>query len=187
MDYSDQQLVVNYIAGDEKSLEILIKRYLKSIYGFVYCYVGDKQEAEDITQEVFIRVWRNLKKFDQNKNFKTWIFSIAKNASFDWLKKKKTIPFSNFENKKGENLFAEMLTDPALLPDKVFEQVSVAETLNTTINQLSSKYRTVLFLYYNDHFNFREIAGVLNESINTIKSRHLRALVLLKNLLLVRP
>ncbi len=183
MNRSDQQLIASYLAGDEKSLEILIHSYLKPIYSFVLRYVGNEQEAEDITQEVFVRAWRNLKKFDQKKKFKTWIFSIAKNASIDFLKKKKAIPFSEFENEKGQNILVETLINPAPLPDKLFEQSSVGEILNTVMNHLTSKYRMVLFLRYNDHFTFREIAEALGEPLNTIKSRHRRALIQLKKLL----
>ena len=90
----DKILIQQYLKGDEKSLEILIARYLKPIYSFVYKNVGNPSEAEDITQEVFIKIWKNIKKFDQNKNFKPWIFQIAKNTSIDFLRKKKSIPFS---------------------------------------------------------------------------------------------
>jgi len=183
MNHSDQQLIASYLAGDEKSLEILIHRYLKPIYSFVYRYIGNGQEAEDITQEVFVKVWRNLKKFDQKKKFKTWIFSIAKNASIDFLRRKKAIPFSEFENEKGENTFVETLINPAPLPDKLFEQASIGEIVNGAINHLAPKYRMVLFLRYNDHFTFREIAEALGEPLNTIKSRHRRAIILLKKLL----
>jgi len=180
---SDEQLIANCLAGDEKSLEILIKHYLKPIYSFSYRYIGNPQDAEDVTQEVFVKVWRNLKKFDQQKSFKTWIFSIAKNASIDCLRKKKAVPFSNFENEVGENILTETLADPLPLPDELFERVDIAKMLNTVIQQLSPKYRMVLFLRYNDHFNFREISEALDEPLNTIKSRHRRALIQLKKLL----
>lgn len=180
--YSDIQLITDYLKGDEKSLEILIKRYLKSIYNFVYRYIGDKQEAEDITQEVFIKVWRNLKKFDKDKKFKTWVFSIAKNICIDTLRKKKAVPFSEFENKEGKNMLAERLIDLSPLPNEIFERVDIAETLNAAINQLVPRYRIVLFLRYNDHFTFREIAEILEEPLNTIKSRHRRAIVELQKL-----
>ncbi len=180
---SDQKLIANYLAGDEKLLEILIHRYLKPIYSFVYRYVGNEQEAEDITQEVFVKAWRNLKKFDRNKSFKTWIFTIAKNTSIDWLRKKKTIPFSEFENEKGENKFIERLADPTSLFDELLERVGIEEMLDAAINQLAPKYRMVLFLRYNDHFTFREIAGILGESLNTIKTRHRRSIAILRKLL----
>ncbi|MGC8851711.1 MAG: RNA polymerase sigma factor [Minisyncoccia bacterium] len=181
--YSDEQLITNYLAGDEKSLEILIHRYLKPIYNFVYRYIGDEQEAEDITQVVFVKMWKSLKKFDQKKKFKTWIFHIAKNTSLDFLKKKRAIPFSEFENEEGENKLIETLIDPAPLPDELFERANVGEILHTVMNRLAPKYRMILFLRYNDHFTFREISEALGEPLNTIKSRHRRALIKLKGLL----
>lgn len=183
MDYSDQQLIESYLEGNEKSLEILIKRYLKPVYSFVYRYVGDGAAAEDITQEIFVKTWRNLKKFNPNKKFKTWIFTIAKNTSIDWLKKKKAIPFSNFESREGENLFIRTLADPAPLADEMIERAGVTEVVNAAINQLTAKYRRVLLLRYNEHLSFREIAAFLSEPLNTVKSRHRRALIQLKNFL----
>jgi len=189
---SDEKLIASYLTGDEKSLETLIKCYLKPIYSFVYRYIGNSQEAEDITQEVFIKTWRNLKKsvlsmprgFDPQKgSFKTWIFSIAKNTCIDTLKKKKAIPFSEFEDEKGKNVFLEKLVDAAPLPNELFEQVNIARILTLAIEKLLPKYRMVLFLRYNDHFTFREIAEVLKEPLNTVKSRHRRALTQLEKLL----
>ena len=179
----DEQLVVNYLAGDEKSLELLIRRYLRQIYSFTYRYVGNGQDAKDVTQETFVKVWRNLKKFNQQKSFKTWIFAISKNTAFDYLKKKKTIPFSEFENEEGKNAFIETFADPAHLPDKLLEKADMAKILTSVIEKLSPKYRMVLFLRYNDHFSFKEIAESLGESLNTVKSRHRRALIILKKLL----
>ena len=180
MDKSGQELIADYLNGDSQSLEVLIRRHLGPIYSFVYRYVGNRQDAEDITQEVFIKVWRNLKKFDQQKSFKTWIFSIAKNTAIDFLKKKKMIPFSEFDNEGGENTIIETLADPSSLPQELLEKAGMAQTLNAAMEKLSSQYRMVLFLRYNDHFNFREIAESLGEPLNTIKSRHRRALVMLK-------
>lgn len=158
---------------DEKSLEILIKQYLKPIYNFVYRYAGNAQDAEDITQDVFVKVWRNLKKFDRQKSFKAWIFTIAKNTSIDFLKKKKTIPLSSFDT----------LIDPSPLPYEILEQKGMGEMLSRAINKLSPKYRTVLSLSYNKHLTFREIAESLNEPLNTVKSRYRRALIILKKFL----
>ena len=186
MDCSDQQLVNDYLKGDENSLEVLIKRYLKPIYSFVFRYVGDSQEAEDIAQEVFIKVWRNLKKFDQNRSFKTWIFSIAKNTSIDTFKKKKAIPFSKFEDEEGRNVFVETLVDAAPLPNELFARADMARILTSAMEKLLPKYRMVLFLRYNDHFTFREIAESLGESIDTIKTRHRRGIAILKKLLKVK-
>ena len=181
--FSDSQLIADYLKGDEKSLEILIWRYLKSIYRFAFRYVNNEQEAEDITQEVFVKVWRNIKKFDKQKDFKPWIFSIAKNTAVDFFKKKKAIPFSEFENKRGENILAETIGDSSPLPVELLERKDAIGTLAKAINKLVPKYRKTLLLRHNDDLTFREIAESLGESLNTVKSRHHRALIMLKKFL----
>ncbi len=192
---SDEQLINNYLRGDEKSLEILIQRYLKSIHGFVYRYTNGAQETEDIVQEVFVRVWRNIKKFDprrsrlalfgagQQKSFKVWIFHIAKNAAIDFFKKKKVFSFSSFENEKGENIFLDNLIDSAPLPSEIAEQVDAGRLFDAVFKKLPSKYRAVIFLRHDSHLTFREIAESLGEPLHTVKSRHRRALILVKKML----
>ena len=191
----DKNLILKYLEGDKASLDTLIRQYLKPIYTFVYRYVGNEKDAEDITQETFVKVWRNLHKFNERKSlaphrtkdsgsgFKTWIFSIAKNASIDYLRKKKEVPLSQFDDNDGENIILDTLADPSPLPDELFERASLSKTLTLAMEKLSPKYRMVLFLRYNDHFNFREIAESLDQSLNTVKSRHRRALIQLKKIL----
>ena len=183
MNRSGEQLILDYIKGDEASLEWLVNRYLKPIYSFTHRYVGNAQDAEDVTQEGFVKAWKHLERFDQSKSFKTWIFSIAKNTAIDFFKKKKAIPFSEFENEEGEKMIIETLADPFPLPHELLERAGMAQMLTAAMDKLFPKYRMVLFLRYNDHFNFREIAESLGEPINTVKSRHRRALILLRELL----
>jgi RNA polymerase sigma-70 factor (ECF subfamily) len=176
----DKILIKQYLKGDGKSFEILVLKYLKPIYNFACWYIKNRQDAEDITQEVFIKVWRNLKKFDENKKFKAWIFQIAKNAALDFLKKKKEILFSEFENEQGENFFIKKLVNPSPLPNEILEKTEISQKLASIINELPKKYRIVLILHYNDHFTFKEISEILGEPLNTIKSRHQRTILILK-------
>ena len=69
---SDKELIIEYLKGDEKSFELLVARYLKSIYGFAYRQVGNIADTEDITQEVFVRVWKNIKRFNLKKDFRDY-------------------------------------------------------------------------------------------------------------------
>lgn len=175
----DGALIRKCLKGDETALTFLFKHYLRPVYIFVFRLVKDKQDAEEITQETFLKAWRNLKKFDLKKSFRTWIFSIAKNTAFDFLKKKKEILLLNDE----ENSPVLEMPDPGLLPSEILDQKKLKEILEEAIQQLPLKYQMVLFLHYNDHFTFQEIAEILDESINTVKSRHYRALRELKKLL----
>jgi len=170
---NDKKLIIRYLGGDEESLELLIARYLKPIYSFAYKYTGNQQDAEDITQTTFIKAWKHLKRFDRKKSFKTWIFSIAKNTCIDWMRKKKSIYFSDTET----------LISQASLPDDLSERASITQILQSAAEKLLPKYRLVLSFYYNENLNFREIAERLGEPLNTVKSRHRRALIKLKTLL----
>lgn len=176
----DNQLAADYLRGDAGALEILIKRHLRPLYGFICRYVRSASDAEDITQEVFVRVWRHLKKFDQGKSFKTWIFSIAKNACVDWLRKRKTAVLAAFGDEDGEGAALDSLADPAPLPDELLQRRDLADALSAVLAGLPPDYRMVVLLYYHEQFNFREISEIIGEPLNTVKSRHRRALILLK-------
>ncbi len=180
---NDHTLIKQYLKGDEASFEILVQKYMELMYRFVYRYANDAQTAEDITQEVFLKVWRNAKKIDKNKNFKSWLYTVAKNTALDFIKKKKAIPFSKFENEQGKNYLTEKLVDNNLLPSKISEGLEFKHNFLIAIGSLSSKYQLVLTLYYYQYLNFREIAEVLKEPINTIKSRHRRGVILLKKVM----
>lgn len=174
---NDKNLIRQYLAGDEKSLETLIAKYIKPIYSFVYKNVGKQAEAEDIAQEVFVRVWKNLKKFDQSREFKPWLFQIAKNASIDFLRKKKTIPFSNFENENGQNALTESMASPNA---NLIENISDKRVLALALQYLSKNEQKIITLRHTDGMSFQEIADVFEESINTIKSRYRRTLSILR-------
>lgn len=173
----DQKLIQQYLKGDSKSLEILIEKYLKIVYGFVYKNVGGAADAEDITQEIFVKVWKNIRKFDQKKNFKPWIFQIAKNASIDFLRKKKSVPFSKFENEKGQNPFIENIIEKSL---NLLENFANKTTLALAMHGLTNKEQKLINLRHNNGMSFKEIAEIFDESINTIKSRYRRILISLR-------
>lgn len=180
---SDGQLIEKYLKGDKESLEILIKTYLKLVYSFVRQIVHDEAEAEDLTQEVFVRVWKNLKKFDQKKSFKTWIMSIAKNASVDYLRKKKAVPMSAFDDEEGGNAIADNLAAPTPLPSEIVERADAANLIKSAMDQLSENYRTILFLKYYSQLTFRKISELTGVPLHTAKSRHRRALAALRDIL----
>ena len=183
MNITDEQLVAQYLKGDEKSLELLIQKYLNPIYSFVLQYTKERDEAEDLTQEVFVKVWKNINKFKSEYKFKTWLFTIAKNTSLDFLKKKKVVSnFSELENNSENYSFSESLASkiPSIL--ELLKKEESAQELNFAVNQLSPNYRATLKLRYNEGLKFKEIAETLGESIDTIKTRHRRAIKALKNI-----
>lgn len=175
----DKKSIERILTGDASAFSGILNRYLKPIYNFSASLTGDFEAAEDISQETFLKVWKNLKHFDQNKSFKTWIFAIAKNTAYDHLKKKKNLPFSYFENEDGTNPLTEIAGND-MLPDEFLERKDAAKILEKKLRGVPEHYRTILILFYKEDFNLREIAEILDLPYNTVKSRHSRALAKLK-------
>ena len=180
---SDNQLVAEALSGDKKSLEVLLSRYLKPVYGFVYRMTEGSHDTEDVVQEAFLKVWKKLKSFDRDKSFKVWIFAIAKNTALDFLRKKQPASFAEFENDEGKNWIEETFEDSAPLPSELFERKQLKKELETAMGKLSPKSRMAILLHYQDHLTFNEIGEVLGEPLHTVKSRHHRALIALKGYL----
>ena len=180
---SDNELILMAKAGNDQAMETLVSRYLSIVYGACLRYLNNTDEAEDAVQETFIKVWRNLKKIDPQKNFKAWAMEIAKNTCLDAIKRKRAVPLSAFEDEEGNNYLSDSLRSTAPSPDASAEQSILARALTAATDKLSPAYRKVLSLYYKDGLNFREIAETLDEPLHTVKSRHRRAIINLRLIL----
>ena len=177
---SDKELIIRYLNGNEEALQELIQRHLKIVFNFAYRYVGNMHDAEDVTQEVFIKIWKHIEKFDTEKKFTTWILTITRNTALDHLKKKGVHVFADFENDAGENVLIEMLKDDSPLPDDLSIQKEHKAKLQAALVTLNPHQRSVLSLHYHDGLTFAQIGDMLHTSLNTVKSWHRRALLLLK-------
>lgn len=171
--FSDEDLIKAYLDGDEIAFEKLVKRYLPLMYGFVRRYTGNPNNASDISQEIFIKVWKNIKKFDQGKKFKTWIFAIAENTCIDWLRKKTEIPFSVLEKDAGENGLMDILTAKLDRLDDPYEK-------KLLFGNLSSEHKRIITLHDVDKFTFKEIAEMMKKPLNTVKSTYRRGILAIR-------
>ena len=184
MEIKDELLVENYLAGDEAAFRIIVERHLKSVYNFAYYYAGSRKNAEDIAQEVFISIWKNIKKFDRKRNFKAWMFTIAKNTSINWLKKKKPAIFSDLEGERPEERnFAENIPDSSPSLERLFGKKELSERIGSLMKNLDPINRAVLSLHYEKNMSFREISEISGKPLHTVKSRHRRALLKLRKLI----
>ncbi len=183
MERDDKQLISDYLTGNENALHDLIRKYLKALYNFAYRLAGNTEDAEDITQEIFIKVWKNIKRYDQNYSVKTWLFAIARNTTIDWLRKKRDLVFSDFETNEGENILFDTLTDPMPLSDEIIARTEDKKFLNHALSKLPLMYREVIILRYQDGLTFKEIGDIVGKPLDTVKSQHRRALIALRKLL----
>jgi RNA polymerase sigma-70 factor (ECF subfamily) len=179
--YSDEQLVEAYLNGNKEALNLLIKRYLTLIFNYTLGFAKDAAAAEDLAQEVFVKAWKKIKKFDNKYKFKNWLYTIAKNTCLDYLKKNKTINFSELNSADDNLLFEDLIKEAGLSSPEKMELTHKTNVLNSAIDKLPEKYKETIKLHYLSGFKFREIADELKESIETIKSRNRRALIKLRN------
>lgn len=173
---TDEQLIDSYLKGEEHSLEVLIDRYAGHIFNFIRQYIKNGDQAEDLTQETFVKIWKHIKKFDPQKSFRVWLFQIARNTVIDFLRKKKEIHFSDLADEDGEIDFEDFDQDIEDILDKKEARGKIQELFES----LPVKYKSVLSMYYQSEFNFREISEITGLPIDTVKSRHRRAILMIK-------
>lgn len=180
---TDAQLVSEYLSGDEAAFESLVGRYLRRVYSFSARLTGNAQDAEEIAQETFLKVWRNLKKYRSDSSFKTWLFAIARNTAIDRLRKKDPLLFADLtggdEDVSPEEIFPDTSFTPAELAAQKDNKRQIAEVLE----RLPPAQREVLLLHYTEDMTFHEIGRVLGAPLHTVKSRHHRAIIALREIL----
>ena len=187
MPKTDEILAKESAQGDDASFQELMRRFLTPVFNFSRQYVRAQAEAEDITQDTFLKVWKNIKKFNQGQKFKPWIFTIARNTALDHIRKRKAIPFSEIDTsdeygqENSAPQFSETLEDLEPIADELFEQTENTDKISVALEILRPEYRSVLMLHYAEDLTFEEIAIVMNNPMNTVKSWHRRALEILRN------
>lgn len=180
----DKELVAEYLAGNEAVLPFLINRYIKIIYRFVFGLVLDESTAEDITQDVFIKVWKKFSSYNDKYPFKTWLFSIARNTTIDYFRKKKDIVFSKFDNEEGDNFITDTLADDSPTAVDIFARLEDISIFNKAMAEIAPLYREVLILRYTNDLSIEEIAQILKRPVETVKSQHRRGILHLKEILI---
>ncbi len=181
---TDEEIISRHNQGDAEAFKFIVEKYTTPLYNFT-ARLTNKNNADDIVQEIFIKIWKKIQTYNPNKaSFKTWLFTIARNTIIDYSRKKQEIVFSDIgtEEDKISKIY-EDIPDENLLPDEVLQKISDKETLNKVLAKIKTIYREVLILHYQEEMTFEEIGKTLKRPTNTIKSQHRRALIELRELL----
>ncbi|MFZ2522222.1 MAG: RNA polymerase sigma factor [Minisyncoccia bacterium] len=183
MKKDDEQLISAYLEGDDHSLAILVDRYLTDAYNFAFKLTNDSHIAEDVTQESFMKAWKNIRKFIPGNSFRSWLFSIIHNTSIDYLRKKRELPFSNFENNEGHNSLVATLVDTEPLQDELIAMAEDTRYVENLLNQINPQYREVLTLRHTSNMTFDEMSKLLSRPLHTVKSQYRRGITSLRRLM----
>ena len=181
---TDEELVARCkveLPRNTHSYEQLVQRHVNRVYTIVYRVVNNKEEAEDITQEVFVKVFNGLKKFDQKSTFSTWVYRIATNSAldaFDRMKKhSKNTSLVGNHAPDGEDAVDALTLQPSPGPgpEENAVQTELRECIHRVLKSLELDHRRVLLLRDFEDLIYDEIAEVLQAKLSAIKMRIHRA------------
>jgi len=173
---TDSILINQAKSGDDQAYDKLLNKYRNSVYNLVYRMVRDIQEAEDLTQEAFIKAFNSLAQFNEEYAFSTWLYKIATNNCIDFFRKRKlqTLSLDKPIQYKDSEIHHE-IPDPELNPEKNILASERSSIIREAIETLPEKYYTAIILRHTEEKSYEEIAEILHLPIGTVKARIFRA------------
>jgi RNA polymerase sigma-70 factor (ECF subfamily) len=170
MSVSDETLMSHIKDGDMESFELLVKRWEQPLLNHCYRLLNNVELAEDLRQEIFLRVYRAAGTYQPTAKFSTWLYRIATNLCLDTLAKqrhRKTVPI----DLASDDLDAKSIVHPVDKPDEIVERAEVERQVRLALKRLPENLRVIIIMRYYDGLKFREIAEILNCPVSTVKSR----------------
>lgn len=172
----DYDLIQCCIKGNQDAFAEIVSRYKNLVYSIILRMVNDHEEANDLAQEVFIKVYKNLDKYSPEYKFSTWIMRITTNLVIDYRRKRKqeTIPI--------EDMDYEIASEET--PEGSYIQKEQENVLNTAIKSLPDMYRIPIILYHQQDLSYQEIGDIIGEPLSKVKNRIFRGRKMLKEKLI---
>jgi RNA polymerase sigma-70 factor (ECF subfamily) len=174
----DGDVVAAFLGGEERAFREIVNRYQTRLLNFVYRTTGDREKAEDIVQDVFVRVYRHLHGFDPARKFSTWVYTIAANLAKNELRNRSRDPLLLLGGMKTIWWGAERpleLEDTSSRPDDIFRRRQLCELVEEATARLSAHHRQVFVLRDVEGKSYEEIAEITGTKVGTVKSRLSRA------------
>jgi RNA polymerase sigma-70 factor, ECF subfamily len=174
----DTEVVTAFLGGEERAFQELVERYQTRLLNFIYRTIGDREKAEDLVQEVFIRIYRHIHRFDRSKKFSTWAYTIASNLAKNELRNRSRNPIVLFQKLKGswdDDDRPLQFEDTTARPDDLFRKRHLRSLVEATVAKLPEHHRQVFVLRELEGKSYEEIAEITDCNLGTVKSRLNRA------------
>lgn len=175
---SDAEVVAVALGGSQDGYQELVRRFERPVFSLVVRMVRDRPTAEDLTQEAFVKAFRNLETYDPERKFSSWLFKIAHNTTLDHLRKREleTVSLEAGGEDDGSGGLAAVLSEPgARGTDLGVGRSELAEALEEAVGALKEDYREVVLLRYGEGLAYQEIADVTGLPMGTVKTNIHRA------------
>jgi RNA polymerase sigma-70 factor (ECF subfamily) len=174
----DRDVVAAFLSGEDRAFPEIVTRYQTRLLNFVYRTIGDREKAEDLVQDVFLRVYRHLHNFDRTNKFSTWIYTIAANLAKNELRNRSRYRLVLLQGMKtiwrGEARPLE-LEDRSSRPDDLFRKRHLCALVEEATAQLPPHHRQVFVLRDVEGKSYEEIGEITGTKVGTVKSRLSRA------------
>jgi RNA polymerase sigma-70 factor, ECF subfamily len=181
MSQPEAGLVRRCLAGDEKAYRELVEMYQPRVHSLALRMVRRVEDAEDVTQETFVRMFRALDRYDPTRSFGAWLFSIAARLAIDQIRRRKLQPAPLVGRDKDDEEYTIDVEDPGPRPDEVAARNQEERRTRALIETLPPHYRVVVLLRHQQDLSYEEIAEALHLPLGTVKARIHRARALLKD------
>ena len=172
-------LIAAHLAGDPRAFEQLVTQYRGRLVGFIARMIGDRERAEDLTQEAFLRVYRHLHRFDPTRKFSTWVYTIASNLGKNELRNRARNPLVLYQSARPadqpEDTRPLQFEAPATRPDEMYRRRHLRALVDATVERLNPTHRDVFVMRELEGKSYEEIAAVTGANLGTVKSRLNRA------------
>lgn len=173
------ELVAAHLAGDTRAFDELVERYRGRLINFVNRMIGDRERAEDLVQEAFLRVYRHLHRFDSTKKFSTWIYTIASNLAKNELRNRSRSPlvlYQSLRPREEEGEYRPLQFEATgTQPDQMFAHRHLRDLVDATVATLAPHHRQVFVMRELEGRSYEEIAVLTHCNLGTVKSRLNRA------------
>ena len=167
---TDEELISRFQKGDIYAFEEIVHRYKDPLVNFIYNYVGNRTEAEDIVQETFLRVFKNKHLYRSIAKFSTWIYTIASNLAKTELRRRKRRRFLSLSHMGYDDKDYE-LPDEYFSPERIVDNKMQGKAIRKEIEALPEKFKEVVILRDIQEFSYEEISNILKIPVGTVKSR----------------
>lgn len=163
----DNELIKEITTTSPDRYSQVIERYQGKLFAYLYRLIGEKEEAEDLLQDVFIKAYKNLRSYDTNRKFSSWIYRIAHNEAVNHIKRKSLKKFISLENVTSSKDKLES-SSPEDNAETAWIRKETSKEVEEAVNRLPMKYRQVLFLRFYSDKSYEEISEILGKPVNTV-------------------
>lgn len=180
----DRSLVEQILGGDRDLFGVLVARYEKRVINYVYRITHRYEEAHDLAQEIFVKVYLALDRYDPKYQFSTWLFRIAQNSAIDAIRKKAIfeVPLTRNDDDESEARDREF-ADDGISPYRALKNKQLGSAIDTAVEKLPPDYRELIQLRHFAELSYEEIASMKKLPLGTVKNKLFRARNLLKDAL----